>query len=1574
MTARNVLILTAAVCGAAFACGAPAALGAEAPPVPGPASFTGDVLPILREKCQGCHQPSDARGKLVLTGFHELMTTGRGKAPIIIPGKPQESLLVQMLSPRDGKPPRMPKDDEPLVSAQLERISQWIAEGAIDDTPPPPDPAAPGGLPPPVYPRPPVVTSLDFSPDGSLLAVPGRSEVLLHRGDGSGIEARLVGSSDRIESVAFSPDGKLLAAAGGTPGSRGEVQVWDVEKRSLRLAVPVSADCVRGAGWSHDGALISFGCSDNTVRAIDALTGKQVLYQGAHADWVLDTAFSTDSSHLVTVTRDGTMKLIQVKTQGFVDDITSITPGAMKGGFISVRRRPGKDELLAGGSDGEPKLYKMYRTQARVIGDDFNLLKRFEPVPGRVFAVRWYPDGGRIVVGSSFDGSGEVRSYGAEDGKALWSLPVPTAVFALAVGPGGKTIAAGGFDGRVRWIDGESGKVIRDLVPVPIDLAAVPAAPAPAPAPAQDPKPAPADPANPAKGPGGEAVPRESLPPGAKLLSIEAFPASIELTGPYSSRQVLLTGILEGGGRVDVTRLAKAEAAPELVEATAGRVRPLKDGSGEIRFSLEDRSAAVPVSVAGLDAPPPPSFTGDVMPLLSRIGCNAGTCHGAAKGKNGFKLSLRGYDPVSDWRALTDDLSARRFDRAAPETSLFLRKPSGAVPHGGGTLVRPSEPAYEILRAWIANGARIDLATPRVERIELLPADPVIQLFGMAQGFAVLATYADGRVRDVTGEAFVEAGNIEVARADRGGIVTALRRGESAVMARYEGKYAATNLIVMGDRSGFAWKEVEEHNAIDTLVYKKLRRVGTLPADLCTDAEFLRRVSLDLTGLPPTTGETRSFLLDTRPSRTKREETIDRLIGSAQFLEHWTYKWSDLLQVNRKFLGEPGAAALREWIRGAVASDMPYDRFAAALLDSSGSTLKNPPAGYYKILRRPEEVMENTTQLFLGVRFSCAKCHDHPFERWTQRNYWELSDFFAQVERKNAPGSPIMPAKGDNQPEDAPPAFEELVSDGSKGDVQPPSGGKILASFPFPVRGAEAQGEAAEARPRRAQVTSWLTSPENPYFARSLANRIWSYFLGRGLIEPVDDIRAGNPPSNPELLDHLTRELIASGFRIRPLMRRICASRVYQHSYRTNRWNEDDELNFSHALARRLAAESLYDAIHMITGTAVSAPGIRPGTRSEGFLDPAVKTADGFLDLFGRPPRESSCECERSASVSLGQALHLVNGPTLADAIRSPAGAIAGLVAVETDPERILEELFISILARPPDDGERARLAPQLDPAGPSTFEALGPEDTRELATRAAAWEKAQSVATWTVLEPAIARSAGAATLTRQPDGSLLASGPAPEKDVYTLVAWTDLTGITGVRLEVLPDPSLKASGPGRSDSGNLVLSEIRLAAAPASDPGAAKRATLESPSADFSQPDFPPAAALDGKPETGWAIGPEPGRAHQAVFETKEDLGAPGGTILTFTLEQGFGVKHTIGRLRLSVTTERKPVRAGGLPEEISRNLQVAAEKRTPEQAAAVLRAYLPTDPEMAVRIRLAAVQDLAWALMNSPAFLFNH
>jgi hypothetical protein len=795
---------------------------------------------------------------------------------------------------------------------------------------------------------------------------------------------------------------------------------------------------------------------------------------------------------------------------------------------------------------------------------------------------------------------------------------------------------------------------------------------------------------------------------GPAVVALRVQPASLALENIRDARRVLVSGRTKEGQWIDLSRSAKLTPASGGVKVDGeGYIHPVQAGTARVVVAAGGQTAALPVTVKSV-ANPPVSFVREVMPLISRVGCNAGTCHGSAKGKNGFKLSLRGYDPEFDHAALVDDVSGRRFNRADPAQSLMLLKPTQGVPHQGGLVFEVGSRPYRLLKQWIAEGVTLDKAS-RVKALEILPAAPELDLPGRTQQVLVIARYADGSTRDVTRDAVYTSSVPDVATVTPEGQVTAVRRGETAILVRYEGAYATSGMLVMGDRSGFRWVKQPENNPIDGLVYRKLQRIKVLPAGLCPDDQFLRRVYLDLVGMPPTPEQTRAFLEGgvrreasggskdgrtdrttphaSRPpasrvpaadaSRLKREAVIDRLLDSPEFVDHWTNKWADLLQANRKYLGEKGVWSFRRWIQQAVASNMPYDRFARTLLTAEGNSYDHPAASYFRVARDTSTATENVTQLFLGVRFACAKCHDHPFERWTQNQYYQIGAFFAQVGVKGS-------EDGD----------ETVFLKPEGGEVNHPKDGRVMAPV-VPVGHVPGGTKAAD---RREMLAAWLTSAENPFFARAMANRLWSYFLGRGIIDPVDDIRTSNPPSNPALLDALTEEFVKSGFDLKHVMRLITRSRVYQQSLKTNRWNVGDP-NFSHAEPRRLTAEQLLDSISVATGAPQKFEGIPVGFRAAQLPDSQVATG-GFLDLFGRPARESPCECERSSQVSLGQALNLVNGPTIADAVIAPEGRIARLLKGSVSNRQLVEEIYLATICRLPKPAELSEAYAHIAKAG----------------------------------------------------------------------------------------------------------------------------------------------------------------------------------------------------------------------------------------------------------------------------------
>jgi WD40 repeat protein/mono/diheme cytochrome c family protein len=1673
-------------------------------------SFARDIRPILLARCVGCHQGARTEGDYLMTDFDRLLGEGESGKAAVVPGKPDESFLIEQITPVDGRA-EMPTEGPPLAEKEIALIRRWIEQGAKNDWQRASENYTLQN--PPTYSRLPTITSLDFSPDGKWLAVPGIHEVLLLDAQSGELKRRLIGASPRIESVRFSPDGMRLAVAGGLPGEAGELQVWNTVTGDLIFSSFVSHDTVFGASWSPDSKRIAFGCTDTSVRVVNAESGEQVLFQDAADDWVRDTVFSVDGSHLVSVGRDMTCKLTEVATERFVDNITSITPGVLKGGIAAVARHPARDEVLIGSADGMPKIYRMFRLTKRVIGDDANLIRRFPEMPGRVTGVDISADGRRIVAVSSLDGRGQARVFSwefdtslpediraisgkvvtgrsAEENKRLEQYLTSDiqqlaqidlasgGLYAVAFHPSGEFFVAAGADGQLHRFRTQGGESLGAWQPVEVksDLAKENFRPswlyeskaATSEASATEAK--------------TNRESRLATIQAAGVKSLKSTPQSIELSGLADYVQLLVTAELNDGRTFDVTDLASYTPQAGVVVSSSGLVQPSENpAAGELAVSLSDQRLAIPVAVKQ-EAEKPLSFIRDVNPVLTKLGCNAGTCHGSQDGKKGFKLSLRGYDPVFDIRALTDDMATRRVNVAAPDESLMLLKATAQVPHEGGQVIRPGSRYYTLIRKWISEGAQLKLADTKPQRLELLPVNPVLDDAGARQQFRVVAHWADGNWRDVSREAFVESANLEVATVTGDGLAAAMRRGEAALLARYDGAYAATTLTVMGNREGFVWEEPPQFNAIDGLVAAKWQRMKIRPAELCSDADFLRRVYLDLTGLPPTSEQVRNFLADTRETQVKRAEVVDRLIGSDEFIDCWSNKWADLLQVNRKFLAPEGAAKFHAWIRQQVADNVPYDQFVREILTASGSNKEQPAAAYYKILRTPTEMMENTTHLFLATRFNCNKCHDHPFERWTQNQYYETAAYFAQVKLSEDPASNGGRIGGTDV--EAPTPLYEMVADAKEGEMLHDRTKKVTApAYPYEVASVS---QLPADLPRREQLARWLTAPDNPYFASTYANRLWGYMLGVGLIEPLDDVRASNPPSNPELLEFLTRELVESKFNTRHLLAMICKSRTYQLAVENNPWNADDRTNYSHAVPKRLPAEVLYDTLHFVIGSRERIPGVPEGTRATELADAGIAVPSGFFATLGKPVRESACECERSNDLQLGSVLALVSGPDQASVLGDVQSDLAKLVAAQPDDRALVDELYMRIWSRPATAAEfeifrseaeaikadhvtletqlnarRSEVGPRLEQLAAERAAAIAAAEQKlaqtiaevdpQLAQReqhyrdrlAAAeqamqqyqarqeeeyqrWRKQQLSRTqWHLLLPQSVQQSSGAAIEVLADRSLL-TRESKGKTVTEVIAETDLTGVSSLRLEMLADQSLPGGGPGLNPgNGNFVLTELEVEIAPSSDPESWRAVPIAGALADYEQQNYPVSFTFDGQKTgtAGWALAGGTGKSRWATYHFQLPVGFAGGSRIRVRLSQDFDQQHMVGRFRLALASLERPAGLGlsdelltqlvaPSPSEETKQRLLAAFQRGDERRVALdtelaaarmpltidqrvvdARAALelaqrpvPPDPLLArlerdfeqsrgqlENLRLTMAQDLAWAMVNSPAFLFN-
>jgi hypothetical protein len=675
----------------------------------------------------------------------------------------------------------------------------------------------------------------------------------------------------------------------------------------------------------------------------------------------------------------------------------------------------------------------------------------------------------------------------------------------------------------------------------------------------------------------------------------------------------------------------------------------------------------------------PVSFRREVVPAFTAAGCNAGACHGSPTGKNGFRLSLRGYDPASDLATLTREFDGRRIDRTAPGNSLILQKTTGKSAHEGGIRLHVNEARYRLIRDWIAQGATDDkLARPT--QLTVTPAHT--ERIGTTSPFAlqVTATFADGTTKSVTHLTRFATTDEAVAKVTLANQVIRTGRGEAAVTAEYMGLMAVAGVRFLDPGPAVNLTGRPAANFIDRLVADKLQDLRVEPSPLCSDAEFVRRAALDATGRLPTPERIRAFLADTRPD--KRDRFIDGLLASVEYADWWGMKWADRLGVNQRFTGKKGAVKYFAWVRAEVAANVPEDVLARRVLTAAGGNYSNPPAGFYRRLRNPQTRAEEISQLFLGVRIGCAKCHNHPGERWTQDDYYHLAAFFARVGYRDGPFYVETYDK------------EETVLVPRTGEAVQPRSGKVM---PSKFLGG-AVPEIGPEQDRREVFAAWLTRPDNPFFAKAAANRIWFHLFGRGIVEPVDDIRATNPPANGPLLDTLAAELVKSGFDRKHLIRLILQSRTYQASSTTTPANEWAGKYGAYYTVRRLGAEELYDAIADAAGSIEKFPGQPAGT-------PASRLPDGeyqhpFLTAFGRPARAIACECEREADTTLGQALHLSGGRTFDSLERKPGGRIDRLLAAGTSNDDVVNELFLATLCRLPTSEERAVAEKRLPAVG----------------------------------------------------------------------------------------------------------------------------------------------------------------------------------------------------------------------------------------------------------------------------------
>jgi hypothetical protein len=752
------------------------------------------------------------------------------------------------------------------------------------------------------------------------------------------------------------------------------------------------------------------------------------------------------------------------------------------------------------------------------------------------------------------------------------------------------------------------------------------------------------------------------------VAALEIFPPVISLHTARGRQSFVVKVTQPDGITRDVTSQANVRLAnPAVVKLEKNLLSPLTDGVTDLIVEYGGRALTVPISVKSAQADRPISFKLDVMPVFMKAGCNQGSCHGAARGKDGFRLSLFGFDPDGDHYRLTREINGRRVNLALPQESLLIEKAAGKVPHTGGERMKPGDELYQTLIRWLDASAPNDpptVATPIA--VDFYPKNAVLDGKGATQQMVVRAKYSDGTERDVTKLALFLSNNDTSATISTAGLVTANERGEAFVMARFSTFTVGAQIIVLPKALQFTWPNVPEKNYVDTLVFNKLKKLRITPSELCTDEIFLRRAYIDIIGMMPTVEEYTRFMTNSAP--TKRELLVDELLGRKEFAELWVLKWAELLQIKSSQQVSYKAMLLYyNWLTEKLASNVPMDVMVQELLGAKGGTFKSPATNYFQNETDTLKISENIAQVFMGMRIQCSQCHNHPFDRWTMDDYYSFAAFFSQIGRK-----------GTDDPR------EIVVFNSGGGEVAHPiKGGVMKPKF----LGGAAPDTAG--KDRREILAKWLASPDNPYFATNLANIVWAQFFGIGIIDPVDDVRVSNPSSNPELLAELGKRFTEYKYDFKKLVRDICTSRAYQLATQPNATNEGDTRNFSHAYVRRIKAETFLDCISQVTETKNKFPGLPLGAR-------AVQIADGttstyFLSTFGRATRETACSCEVKLDPTLSQSLHLLNGEATTQRI-AQGNLIGRRLTEKKPPAEIIDELYMRCLARKPDKEEKAKL------------------------------------------------------------------------------------------------------------------------------------------------------------------------------------------------------------------------------------------------------------------------------------------
>jgi WD40 repeat protein len=1214
-----------------------------------------DALRLLKTECFGCHNPDKKKGGLDLTS-HEGLLRGGEDGQVIVPGKPNDSRLVQVLA-ADSDPHMPPKKQ--LTDSQRKVLRDWIAAGARWDDAALAEPTIVlGNLPANYQPT----FALALAGEQAAFARGGRIWVYTVGATNSTLRSEMQGHSDAVQALAFSPDGKILASGGFR-----RLMLWESGDNTYRAKLEITnglTGTITAVAFAPTGGVLvvaeSEAATRGTLHIINTTNGQSLASWRAHADAIYDLDISRDGQHLVTAGGDRLVKVWDLHAQKEIATLEGHTAQVLACAFNS-----NATQVVSGGTDKELKVWDIAtREKISTLGKHKDAIT----------AVAW-PGDAPVIYATRDDGtllsyrnlkrhSGEQSSASGEERRLTQGT---NALWALAVSEDGSKLLTGAQDGTAAMWD-KDGKRLWAEQPPNMELAINPSI-------SRTPRPKEGD---------GRDIRKPvplltsgatlAIPASAKITALLTDPPELHL-GPEAPRARVLIGAQLSDGRVfDVTEQARyANNFSRSFEiARSLEVIARAAGNGTLTAHYRGLHADIPVRVDPVTTnASAPTFLRDVLPALSKAGCNAGACHAKPEGQNGFKLSVFSYDPRSDYEEIVKEARGRRVFPAAPDQSLLLKKPTASMPHEGGQRFEPGSETHQLLVRWISSGMPYSASNEAaLVQVEVFPKSRQYPK-GASQPLIVLAQYTDGSTRDVTRLAAFDSSDKEIVKvSDPGALSIGSLSGQAVVLARYMGLVADSHILVPSDRvlPAAQFAKLPRNNFVDDLAYAHFQKLGLFPSQLCTDAEFLRRAKLDAVGVLPTPEEVRAFLADSSPD--KRRRFIAQVLDHPAYADYWANKWADLVRPNPDRVGVKSAFTLDQWLRASFRANKPYDQFAREILLAEGSNHRDGPAVIYRDRREPPELTTMFSQLFLGTRLECAKCHHHPNEKWSQDDFYQFAAFFGSVKQKGAGLSPPISAG------------RETFYFTPGGTVKHPVTGEVM-----PPRALEgpAPPRNDDIDPRRT-LADWLCNPDNPYFAKAAVNRAWANFFGRGLVEPVDDFRISNPCVNPELLDALARDFARHGYDLKHLMRAIMESRVYQLSSVPNSLNLSDTKNFSRAYRRRLPAEVLLDAVNDATGVPSSFSAMPPASRA--LQTWSYKMESHFLDAFGRPNSSSDCPCERDTHLSVVQSLHLMNARDLQAKLADEKGRARQLTNSARTPEEIANELYLVTLNRFPTQEE----------------------------------------------------------------------------------------------------------------------------------------------------------------------------------------------------------------------------------------------------------------------------------------------